>query len=108
MFEIASISLGDYAGIIIGVVGLLAAWLAKSKRLPKWARTWLDRITPEKIEQTIEEVDLFTDMTPEEKRQEVVRLLQEYCEQEFGFPIPTSIANLLVEFIYQQWKKRKG
>jgi len=31
--------------------------------------------------------------------------LQQLTIKELGFPVPASIANLLVEHVYQQWKK---
>lgn len=96
----------DWVALAIGVVGVVLSYTQSRDRLPKWARRWLAKIGSEEIVAAIEYAARLHGLTPEERRQEAVAYLMRLAEREFGFPIPSSIANLLVEFVYQQWKRR--
>lgn len=49
---------------------------------------------------------MFTEMTSEEKRKQAVTILKEITLKKLGFPVPESIANLLIENSYQLIKRR--
>jgi hypothetical protein len=104
---LGSIPLHDWIAVGIGLIGVILSWLQSKDRLPKWAREWLNRLGQEKIEKAIEYAEKFAGLSSEQKRQEAVAYLIRLTEKELGFPIPESIANLLVEFVYQQWKRRR-
>jgi hypothetical protein len=102
-----SISLNDYIALAVGILGFLTAWLSRKDRLPAWARRWLKRIGPERIADAIERAGVIVELSPDERRKQAVVYLQRLTTKELGFPVPASIANLLVEQVYQQWKRAR-
>jgi hypothetical protein len=102
-----TVSLNDWVSLAVGLSGLVTAYLSQKNRLPAWARSWLKRIGPDRIKDAIQRANAISEMSSDERRQQAIIYLQKVCLKELGFPIPTSIANLLVEYIYQQWKKAK-
>lgn len=96
----------DLIALAIGIIGAAIAYAQSSNRLPKWARTWLSRIGYERIENAIDYASRLSGMTSDQRRAEAVAYLVRLTEKELGFAVPTSIANLLVEFVYQRWKRR--
>jgi hypothetical protein len=103
---IKGISLADWISLLIGIFGFLSALAARSSRLPSWARNWLKAIGKDKIEAAIGKAATIADLTPEQRKKEAVIYIQRIALKELGLVVPTSIANLLVEFVYQQWKRR--
>jgi len=97
----------DWALVAAALISAGLAWLAKQQSLPAGARRWLGRIGQDKILAFIKEAEAFAEMTPDEKRAWVVEKLQGFTIDKLGFPVPTSIANLLVEFVYLAWKRAK-
>lgn len=95
----------DWVSLAVGVTGLLTAALAQKDRLPAWARKWLKRIGTERITDAIERAASIAEMSPDQRRNQAVIYLQKLAIKELGFPVPQSISNLLVEHVYQQWKK---
>ena len=55
----------------------------------------------------IERAAAIAELSPEARRREAVICLQKLTIKDLGFPVPASIANLLVEHIYQQWKRAR-
>ncbi len=103
--SISAVSFGDWATLLVGLLGFASAIAANRDRLPSWARKWLKRIGSRRITDAIERAASIAEMSPDERRKQAVIYLQKLCVKEAGFPIPSSIANLLVEHVYQQWKK---
>jgi hypothetical protein len=101
------IALNDWISLAVGVIGFLTAFLAQKDRLPAWARKWLKRIGPAQITDAIERAAAIAELSPEARREQAVVYLQKLTNKELGFPVPASIANLLVEHVYQQWKKAR-
>jgi hypothetical protein len=101
-----SASLGDWVALAVGILGLALSYLSRRDRLPKWVRGWLSRIGQDKIEDAIEYAAKLQGLTSEQRRQEAVAYIIRLTEKELGLVIPESIANLLVEYVYQQWKRR--
>jgi len=99
-----SVSINDWITLAVGILGFLTALLSRSGRLPAWARKWLKRIGTERITDAIERAAAIAELSPDEKRRQAVTYLQKLTIRELGFPVPASIANLLVEHVYQQWK----
>lgn len=95
----------DWVSLAVGATGLLTALLAQKDRLPSWARKWLKRIGSDRITDAIERAGSLAELSPDARRRQAVIYLQQLTIKELGFPVPASIANLLVEHIYQQWKK---
>ncbi|OFX13638.1 MAG: hypothetical protein A2Z18_07170 [Armatimonadetes bacterium RBG_16_58_9] len=98
---------GDWISLAIGLFGLASAYLASKNRLPSWARKWLNRIGTEKISDAIDRAAAIAELTPDQRRKQAVIYLQKVCITELGFPVPASIANLLVEYVYQTWKRAR-
>jgi hypothetical protein len=104
---IKNVSLDDWISLVVGIGGVVSAYLASRDRLPIWARRWLKKIGNQKVIEAIERAAAFAELDSDEKRKQAVIYLQKTTITELGFPVPASIANLLVEHIYQQWKKAK-
>lgn len=104
MIQLDTVSAKDWISLAVGVVGAVTAYLSQKDRLPAWARKWLNRIGPERITDAIERAGAIVELSPDERRKQAVIYLQKLCIKDLGFPVPASIANLLVEHIYQQWK----
>lgn len=102
-----SVASGDWVSLAVGVLGAVSAYMSQKDRLPSWARKWLKRIGTQRITDAIERAASIAELTPDQRRKQAVVYLQEFCVKELGFPVPESIANLLVEHIYQQWKRIK-
>lgn len=102
-----SIPVGDWVSLAIGLMGFLSAYVSSRDRLPSWARKWLNKIGSEKVSDAIERAASIADLSPEQRRKQAVIYLQKLTIQELGFPVPASVANLLVEYVYQQWKKAR-
>jgi len=97
----------DWVSLAVGLLGFATACLARRDRLPTWARKWLSRIGPERINDAIERAAAIAELSPDARRRQAVILLQKLTIKELGFPIPASIANLLIEHAYQQWKRAR-
>ncbi len=106
MIELGNVSHGDWLACAIGVAGFVLSYLQSRERLPKWARRWLSRIGRERVGDAIDYAARLGEMSPGERRVEAVGYLVRLSEREFGFAVPQSVANLLVEFVYQSWKRK--
>lgn len=96
--------------IWVPVVAAIFGWLAKSKitkSLPAGARDWLGRIGEDNLIDTVATVDAVADATPAERRQMAVERLQKEVRERWELNLPTSIANLLVEYAYQLYKRAR-
>lgn len=103
--HLETIPLHDWLSLVVGIFGFITACIAHSGRLPAWARKWLKRIGAERIMDAIERAAAICELTPDQRRKQAVIYLQKLCIRELGFPVPVSIANLLVEHVYQAWKR---
>ena len=102
------VPLNDWISLAVGLIGFATAVLARKDRLPGWARKWLKRIGPTRITDAIERAAAIAELAPDARRRQAVTYLQKLTIRELGFPVPESIANLLVEHVYQQWKRARG
>lgn len=102
--SLESVPLHDWISLGVGVLGFATAMASRRDRLPVWARKWLRRIGTQRITDAIERAAAIAEMPPEQRRAQAVIWLQKAAVRELGFPVPQSIANLLVEHVYQQWK----
>lgn len=98
---------GDVVSLAVGVGGVILALLGRKDKLPKFARRWLAKITPAEVMKAIELAGKIQNLTPEQKRKEAVGYLQKLTKKELGFSVPTSVANLLIEYIYARVKRGK-
>ncbi len=62
---------------------------------------------PRRITDAIERAGAIAELSPDERRKQAVIYLQKLSIKELGFPCRSSIANLLVEHVYQQWKRAR-
>ena len=99
------ISLVDLAYLAAAILGAGSAWLKSRTQLPAGARKWLAKLSSSCVTAAIEQAEAYADLSPDERRVKAVAFLQDLSKKELGFPVPTSVANLLVEFVYQTWKK---
>lgn len=106
MITLETVPLRDWAALSIGILGAVLGYVQSRDRLPKWARRWFGRIGRQNVESAIAYAAALAGLTAEERRREAAAYLVRLTEKELGFPVPQSIANLLIEFVYQQWKRR--
>jgi hypothetical protein len=102
-----NVPLKDWVALALAAFGFLSAWISRTDRLPAWARKWLKRIGADRVTDAIERAASIAELTPDQKRKQAVIYLQKLCIKELGFPVPASIANLLIEHVYQQWKRAR-
>ncbi len=102
---IKGISLADWIYIITTLMGFIIAWLAKQPRLPASAQKYLKSLTASRLLAIVEAVAADVTASPEQRRAKAVELLQSAARKKLGQPLPDSIANLLVEYGYQLYKK---
>lgn len=107
MIQLDTVPIHDWVTLAVGAAGAATAFLSQKDRLPSWARKWLNRIGTDRITDAIERAGAIAELSPDERRKEAVDYLQKLCAQELGFQVPSSIANLLVEHVYQQWKRAR-
>lgn len=107
MIQLDTIPAHDWISLAVGAAGALTAYLSQKDRLPSWARKWLSRIGTERITDAIERAGAIAELSSDERRKQAVIYLQKLCIKDLGFPVPASIANLLVEQVYQQWKRAR-
>jgi hypothetical protein len=107
MINLDTIPVHDWVSFAVGAAGAMTAYLSRKDRLPAWARKWLSQIGSERITDAIERAGAIAELSPDERRAQAVVYLQKLCTKELGFPVPASIANLLVEYVYQQWKRAR-
>lgn len=100
-----TVTVRDWVSLGVGLIGLVTAYLAQRDRLPSWARQWLSRIGSARILDAIDRAAAIADLTADQRRRQAVTYVQKLCMAELGFPVPASIANLLVEYVYQQYKR---
>lgn len=105
MITLDTVSTRDWVTLALGVTGALTTYLSQKDRLSSWARKWLKRIGAKRITDAIERAGAIAELSSDERRRQAVIYLQKICIAELGFPVPQSIANLLVEHVYQQWKR---
>jgi hypothetical protein len=105
--NLTDVALTDWVTLAVGVLGFIAAYLSRKDRLPAWARKWSGKIGQQNIIDAIEQAASIAELTPDQRRKQAVIYLQKLCIQKLGFPVPASIANLLVEHIYQTWKRSR-
>lgn len=103
-----NVNLKDWLTLAIGVIGLITAWVSQSNRLPKEARNYIARIGGERINQIISATAEMVTASPAQRQMRAVELLQDTAERRLGIRLPTSIANLIVEWAYQQYRRRTG
>lgn len=101
-----TVPLKDWSALSIGLLGVVLSYVQSRDRLPKWARQWLGRIGRDRVENAIDYAARLSNMSSDDRRREAVAYLIRLTEKELGFAVSESIANLLVEFVYQQWKRR--
>lgn len=103
--NLSTVSTSDWISLAVGLIGFITACLSRQSQLPSWARNWLKKIGNNRVTDAIEQVAAITELTPEQRQTEASLLLQRFCRRDLGIDVPTSIANLLIEFVYQSWKR---
>lgn len=95
----------DIITLAVGLGGLLFGLMSRNTTVKKW----LDKIGGQAtVERAISVGMEFSIDSPEERRKKAVVYLQKVARENYGVTLPTSIANLLVEWVYQAYKKRTG
>lgn len=104
--NLSNVSPQDWVALALGIIGMSSAYLKSKSQLPSWARSWLTKIGPDTITKAIEIAAIAKTQTPQERQASAVAYLQRVVKADLGLSVPTSIANLLVEFVYQTYKAK--
>ncbi|OYV99473.1 MAG: hypothetical protein B7Z62_00285 [Deltaproteobacteria bacterium 37-65-8] len=100
------IPLTDLVYLAIGIAGIIMGWIGNSNRLPAPARHWLAKIGEPALASLVAEANAIEDMYPRVRRAYVLNELRDLAKRKLGLDIPTSVANLLLEYVYQKFKLR--
>lgn len=100
------ISILDWSMLAFSIVSAAFAYIRGLHRLQPGARKWLGEIGEPTIRAIINESAQMIGLTPLQRRERAVELLREAVKKSLGLDIPTSIANYLVEHVYQSIKER--
>ena len=107
--NVMQVSMSDWIALTVGVIGLISAWLARSNRLPANVRRWINDLDQEVILQEIGTCAVtMAQATAEERRDYMVNWITDLAKIKLGLTVPKSIANLIVEYCYQLWKRAVG
>lgn len=100
-------SIQEWISLGVGVVGFLAALLSRWGRLPANVRKWLKAVGEGRVFSLIEiaAADLSSKKTDAEKRAWVAGEIKKIAYEKEGLRIPDSVANLIVEQVYQRYKQ---
>jgi len=101
------VPLQDWITLAIGIVGLVSALLQRiAPRLPKYVQTIIAKIGKQNIINLIAWAQEYAS-TPEKRKEAAVAELKKVAKNKLGIVLPDSIANLIVEWAVQQYKKIK-
>lgn len=103
---IKGISITDWTMLVLTLFSMLMAYLRGLQRLHPEARKWLSDIGEPLIKELAKEAGNMADLTPEQRRIQVVELVRKSAYTATGIEMPASIANYLVEHVYQSIKGR--
>ncbi|MEN6370945.1 MAG: hypothetical protein ABFD64_02945 [Armatimonadota bacterium] len=98
--------------LIVGLISLGLGLLVKKNKAPKFIQNWLKKrdddgtSVEEVLFSYVKQAETYRDRTGAEKKQMVVEWITEWASSRFNFPIPESIVDSVVEYVYQQYKKR--
>jgi len=88
------------------VLSAVLNWLSRQHALPRGARRVLRKIGKQRIVSLINQAAEMRDLSRDERRRWVATKLQDLAVSRLGVRLPLSTANLLVEFVYQQVRRR--
>jgi len=108
MEMLKAVPLQDWAAFGVGIICAIIALAQRSGRLPASARKWLKALGEHRIEAAVVYVAGLVGLTPDERRAEAAAWIIRICDRELGVAMPESIANLLVEYVYQKWKASRS
>ena len=103
-----SIHLGLQDWVFIGttiIAGL--KWYFQRNKLPKSIQAILDKIGKDEIAKIVGDVAKFTQLNDVEKHTMAVQQLQELAKRKLGLDVPTSIANIIVDYVWRIVNKKK-
>lgn len=103
---VKGISILDWTMLVLTLLSMLMAYLRGLQRLHPEARKWLSDIGEPLIKELAVQAANMEDLTPEQRRAQVVEMVHMTALCATGVEIPASIANYLVEHVYQSIKER--
>lgn len=105
-----SVPMHDWIALIIGLSGLITAFVARSNSLPGPIKNYIARLGGQKsIDFVVVEATKLLGATDVERQAEALRLLQDVARKKLGWMIPDSIANYIIEHLWLVTKiKQRG
>lgn len=96
-------------GLIVGgpIGGLLISLLQAKVKLPKAAQSALSKIGIDSVTKVIIEASTLQNMTDLERNAWATKELQDVAKRRLGGPLPDSIANVIVEFVFSKLRAKK-
>jgi hypothetical protein len=92
--------------LLLGVLSSILPRLQESKKIPRSWQAWIDKISEPQIRQWIADAERLQTLTGNARRDWVVKQAEGYAADYLGEFIPHGIAVLVVEYVYQRFKKR--
>ncbi len=94
---------------ILGSVGVpILSWLLKKNKLPKRLARWINAVGMNKIQQIIEQVEAYNNLSGVEKRAKVIDLVQVEAQKTLDYPIPEAMVGKVVDFVYEKWRSTRA
>jgi hypothetical protein len=106
------ISTSDWIGLIGLIVGgpiggLLISLIQAKVKLPPAAQSALSKVGLDSITKIIVEATTLQGMTDLQRNAWATKELQDVARRKLGGPLPDSIANILVEFVFSKLRAKK-
>lgn len=102
---IHNFTLQDWVLVGTTILGFIK-WYFERNKLPAKYQKILDKITADKVKELIEMASKYEKMTDAEKLDFVSEELRKYAETHLGITISSTIAKLIVQFVYQKYFKK--
>lgn len=103
---IKGIPITDLIPYAVAFFGMACALLSRWGKLPSNVRRWLRAVGEGQVLAKIQAAAVDISQSSNEKKREwVVAEIQALALRETGLPMPDSVANLIVENVYQAYKR---
>ena len=104
----------DWIALAVGILGivlpLLTAWLKERTKPPVWLQEWLDTVgrgdtVRARLTYLVKAAESFSEKDNEQRKDYVKQSLIRWLVAS-NINIPDSVVNLLIEWVYQTYKRK--
>jgi len=109
-----NVSTNDWIALAVGILGiilpLLTAWLRERTKAPVWLQEWLGKAgngdtVRERLTYLVNAAESFSEKDDEQRKDYVKQSLIRWLVAS-NISIPDSVVNLLIEWVYQTYKRK--